>query len=111
MSSSSSWWSTKHVGTSLKSTSTGDERSGSTASTPPPPTQLNLQCKHRKRETECEYCTMSVAWAIVKDAKGMRETGHDRAVTWARGWLGLEDQKDVVASRVVHGESSEGVAD
>jgi hypothetical protein len=56
-------------------------------------------CKHKRVETECEYCTTSVAWAIVKDSKGMRETGHSRAVDWARGYLGLEDRVEVRGTR------------
>lgn len=30
-------------------------------------------------------------WLIVKDAKEMSRTGHDRAVRWARAGLGFED--------------------
>jgi hypothetical protein len=58
-------------------------------------------------EIDCRFCTTSVAWAIVKDAKGMRETGHMRAVTWARGYLGLEDQPEVRFSRRTHGEDDD----
>lgn len=33
------------------------------------------------------------AWAIVKDAKGMNATGHERAVRWARAVLGLDEAR------------------
>jgi hypothetical protein len=59
-------------------------------------------CKHKRVEIDCEYCFMSVTWAIVKDARGMRDTGHDAAVRWARAYLGLEDRDRVVGSRTTH---------
>lgn len=77
----------------------------------PIPKPLDLTCKHKRQETECEYCLTSVCWAIVKDAKGMRETGHGHTVNWARGWLGLDDQERVVGSRRTHGEPNEGTSD
>jgi hypothetical protein len=41
------------------------------------------------------------AWAIVKDAQGMTDTGHAAAVRWARALLGLDDPgtPDVPARR------------
>jgi len=33
------------------------------------------------------------AWAIVKDARGMNETGHAAAVRWARAALELDDRE------------------
>lgn len=33
--------------------------------------------------------TREACWAIVKDSRGMNETGHGAAVRWARAWLGL----------------------
>lgn len=32
------------------------------------------------------------AWAIVRNARDLNATGHHRAVRWARGWLGLDEQ-------------------
>ena len=61
-------------------------------------------CKHRRIEIDCPFCFTSVAWAIVKDAKGMRDSGHDSTVRWARAALGLEDRKEVVAVRATHDE-------
>ncbi len=31
-----------------------------------------------------------VCWAIVKDARGLNDSGHGAAVRWARAWLGLD---------------------
>jgi len=47
------------------------------------------------------YCTTSVAWAIVKDGRNMKETGHGVAYRWARAFLGLEDRTRVYGSRSV----------
>lgn len=33
------------------------------------------------------------AWAVVKASRELEQSGHGRAVSWARGWLGLEDRK------------------
>jgi hypothetical protein len=65
-------------------------------------------CRHKVPEIDCQYCTTSVCWAIVKDSKGMRETGHDPAVRWARAWLELDDQPVVVGTRRTHGQPGEG---
>ena len=71
------------------------------------PNPRPVMCKHKRVEIDCEYCTTSVAWAIVKDSKGMRDSGHARAVGWARGYLGLEDQHEVIGSRRVQDEGEE----
>jgi len=34
------------------------------------------------------------AWAIVKDSRGMQETGHGATVRWARAYLELDARKD-----------------
>jgi hypothetical protein len=58
-------------------------------------------CKHGKQEIECEYCTMSVAWAIIKSGyKGV-------AYRWARAYLALDDQKVVYGSRAVYDDERE----
>jgi hypothetical protein len=62
-------------------------------------------CRHKRQEIDCDYCFTSVTWAIVKDAKGMRETGHDATVRWARAYLGLEDRPEVRGSRRTHDET------
>jgi len=31
-----------------------------------------------------------VAWAIVRNARELNRAGHDRAVRWARAYLGLD---------------------
>ena len=62
----------------------------------------DLKCRHKKPEIDCPYCLTSVCWAIVKDAKGMRDSGHRRAVAWARAVLDLDDQKSVIATRATH---------
>jgi hypothetical protein len=49
-----------------------------------------VMCGHGNVEIDCKFCTTSVAWAIVKDTKGMEATGHRKAVGWARGYLGLD---------------------
>ena len=64
-------------------------------------------CRHKVPEIDCQYCTTSVCWAIVKDSKGMRDSGHDRAVRWARAWLELDDQPVVVGTRRTHGEGAD----
>lgn len=58
-----------------------------------------IMCRHKRPEIECEYCTISVVWAIVKAARDLRDHGHDHAVEWARAWLELENQPTVVATR------------
>src|SRR4051812_4260558 len=40
--------------------------------------------------TEAEV--RDAAWLIVKDSKGMNETGHAAAVRWARAYLDLDDK-------------------
>lgn len=47
--------------------------------------------------TEAEV--RDAAWLIVKDSKGMNETGHGAAVRWARAYLGLDDGPEVATSR------------
>jgi hypothetical protein len=61
-----------------------------------------VHCSHGNVEIDCKFCTTSAAWAIVKDGKGMRESGHAMALSWARGALGLEDQREVSATRAPH---------
>lgn len=63
---------------------------------------MPVYCQHNSEETRCRYCTTSVAWAIVKDGKGMKQTGHHRALSWARAALNLDDQPDVKATRNPH---------
>lgn len=63
---------------------------------------MPVYCKHRNPEIDCPYCTTSVAWAIVKDGKGMKQTGHHRALEWAREYLGLVDRAEVSATRNPH---------
>jgi hypothetical protein len=46
----------------------------------------------RPADPPSEYETREAAWAIVKDSKGMNETGHGAAVRWARAYLGLDDR-------------------
>jgi hypothetical protein len=44
------------------------------------------------------------AWAIVKDGRGMKDSGHGVAYRWARAYLGLEDREKVYGSRAVQDE-------
>jgi hypothetical protein len=61
-----------------------------------------VYCQHGNIEIDCKYCTTSVAWAIVKDGKGMKKEHHDAALSWARGTLGLGDREEVSATRAPH---------
>lgn len=61
-----------------------------------------VMCRHKRVEVDCDYCTISVVWAIVKAARDLRDHGHGRAVEWARAWLELENQPTVVATRHPH---------
>jgi hypothetical protein len=42
------------------------------------------------------------AWAIVKDGRGMKDSGHGAAYRWARAYLNLDDRDTVYASRAVN---------
>ena len=35
----------------------------------------DLQCRHKTRETECEWCCLSVAWAVVKNSRVLKDAG------------------------------------
>jgi hypothetical protein len=63
---------------------------------------IDTTCKHGKPEIDCEWCTLSVAWAVVKDSREMKRLGHASVVQWARAVIDLKDQKRVVATRHPH---------
>jgi hypothetical protein len=66
-----------------------------------------MLCQHKKQETLCEWCTLSVAWAVVKDSREMKKTGHASVVNWARAVIDLKDQKRVIGSRKTHDPEGE----
>ena len=45
----------------------------------------------RRNEALSEWELREGAWAIVRNARELSASGHDRAVRWARGYLGPED--------------------
>jgi hypothetical protein len=59
------------------------------------------KCIHKNIEVECKQCLTDGAWAILKAGKDLRQHGHSRAIDWARGYLGLDENRpNVVGARV-----------
>ena len=57
-----------------------------------------VYCQHHLLEVNCDKCLRSGAWDIVRNSKDLRRQ-HWRAVDWARGFLGLENREEAVATR------------
>jgi len=58
-----------------------------------------VYCQHHLLEINCGKCLTSGAWDIIRASRDLRTSGHHRAISWARGYLGLENREDVSNTR------------